>query len=64
MGHCIEPMDGCIGIDDDAVESIEKFGARELVDDGLVYNAEKCYGCGLCAGTCEAQAITMCEREG
>lgn len=149
MGNCIEPMDGCISIDDVAIEDIEKrgnkkitvdealvamkrthdaglvhmgyifgdkdkievicscctccchslsaalrfgysnhvfsskviakqdtnkcktcglcvercqFGAREMIDEKLVFHNKKCFGCGLCLKTCPEDAIEMVER--
>jgi len=30
MGNCMEPMDGCLGLDEEANEMIEKYGAHEV----------------------------------
>ncbi len=36
MGNCIDPMDGCLGLDDEAIEWIEeKKGKRITVDEAL-----------------------------
>lgn len=35
------------------------FGAREMVDDAVVFHPELCSGCGLCVSTCLAEAITL-----
>ncbi len=35
------------------------FGAREMVNDTVVFDPELCSGCGLCVSTCLAQAITL-----
>jgi Pyruvate/2-oxoacid:ferredoxin oxidoreductase delta subunit len=47
MGNCIEPMDGCIGIDDDAVESIEKYGAKRITADEALESLKRTYNAGL-----------------
>ncbi len=39
-----------------------QFGARELVDDKLVFHRDKCFGCGVCVKTCPASAIEMAKR--
>jgi Pyruvate/2-oxoacid:ferredoxin oxidoreductase delta subunit len=35
------------------------FKARTMQEDGLAYEADKCYGCGLCVTTCPSQAISL-----
>jgi NAD-dependent dihydropyrimidine dehydrogenase PreA subunit len=39
-----------------------QFGARKILDDFLVYEKDKCFGCGVCVGTCPQDAIAMAER--
>lgn len=39
-----------------------QFGAREIVDDELVFSKEKCFGCGVCLDTCPEDAIELVER--
>lgn len=38
------------------------FGARELHQHNLVFHADICYGCGLCAEVCPEKAITLVHR--
>lgn len=38
------------------------FEARVFDDGGLVFDPEKCFGCGLCVTTCPEQAISMALR--
>ena len=40
-----------------------QFGARKIIDGGLVYQKEMCFGCGLCVGTCPEEAIAMTSRK-
>lgn len=35
------------------------FGAREMVNGSLVFNQDKCFGCGLCVSTCPSNVISM-----
>lgn len=39
------------------------FGARSMVDGGLVYDFTKCFGCGLCVSVCPTEAIKMVPRD-
>ena len=47
MGNCIEPMDGCIGIDDDAIESIEKYGAKQISMEEALNSLKRTYDASL-----------------
>lgn len=47
IGNCMEPMDGCIGIDDDAIESIEKYGAKQITVDEALDSLKRTYEAGL-----------------
>jgi uncharacterized Fe-S center protein len=47
VGNCIEPMDGCIGIDDDAVESIEKYDGKEITAEEALASLKRTYDAGL-----------------
>ncbi|UCF08038.1 MAG: 4Fe-4S binding protein [Thermoplasmata archaeon] len=39
-----------------------QFGAREIIDDLLVFHDDKCFGCGLCVSTCPENGIEMIKR--
>jgi len=39
-----------------------QFHARQLINNKLVYNPTKCFGCGLCATTCPTKSITLVKR--
>lgn len=47
VGNCIEPMDGCIGIDDDAEESIKKLGAKQISVEEAMAALKRTYDAGL-----------------
>jgi NAD-dependent dihydropyrimidine dehydrogenase PreA subunit len=47
LGNCIDPMDGCIGIDDEATESIEKYGAKQITIDEALESLKRTYDAGL-----------------
>jgi len=47
MGNCIEPMDGCIGIDDLAKEMIEKNNAKQIIVEEALEALERTYDAGL-----------------
>lgn len=47
MGNCIEPMDGCIGIDDDAIDSIERCGATKITVEEAIEALKRTYDAGL-----------------
>lgn len=36
-----------------------RFGARHMSERAMVYDPERCRGCGLCVTTCPCEAITM-----
>jgi len=38
------------------------FSAMQENDNTVVYNQEKCFGCGLCISTCPNEAIKLVER--
>jgi len=38
------------------------FKAREIDNDKLQVNSDKCYGCGICAGICPMNCIEMIKR--
>jgi len=40
-----------------------QFGAREIIDNRLVYHEERCFGCGLCVGICLEEAVRMTDRK-
>ena len=39
------------------------FNAREMTEEGLHLNTDRCYGCGLCASVCPVDCIRMNLRE-
>ncbi len=45
----------------DCVERCQ-FGAREMMNGGLVFSSEQCFGCGLCVGFCPPDAITLVDK--
>ncbi|WP_455392386.1 ATP-binding protein [[Eubacterium] cellulosolvens] len=47
FGKCIEPMDGCIGIDDDAIECIEKHGEKRITADEALAALKRTHDAGL-----------------
>jgi len=47
MGNCIEPMDGCISIDDEAMESIEKHGHAKITVEEALQSMKRTYDAGL-----------------
>jgi Pyruvate/2-oxoacid:ferredoxin oxidoreductase delta subunit len=47
FGKCIEPMEGCIGINDDARESIEKYGAKNISAKEALESLKRTYDAGL-----------------
>lgn len=38
------------------------FGARTMIEDELVFDASKCFGCGLCVSVCPSNVIGMVVR--
>jgi len=38
------------------------FKARSLIDKGLAFDSERCYGCGVCVPMCPENAIKMRKR--
>jgi len=40
-----------------------QFHARRLINNKLVYNPTKCFGCGLCTTTCPTKSITLTKRK-
>ena len=47
LGNCIEPMDGCISIDDEAIESIEKHGHEKITVEEALQSMKRTYDAGL-----------------
>jgi ferredoxin len=47
FGHCIEPMDGCISIDEVALEDIEKYGDKQITVDEALAAFKRTYDAGL-----------------
>ena len=39
-----------------------QFGVRRMVDGKLVFDKDKCFGCGLCVTTCPNEAISFVKR--
>ena len=46
-GKCIEPLDGCIGIDDDAIDSIENHDGKRITVDEALAALKRTYDAGL-----------------
>lgn len=47
MGNCIDPMDGCLGIDDIAIEMIEKHNAKQITVGEALEAMTRTYDAGL-----------------
>jgi Pyruvate/2-oxoacid:ferredoxin oxidoreductase delta subunit len=47
VGKCIEPMEGCIGIDDDAIDSIENHEGKQITADEALTALKRTYDAGL-----------------
>ncbi len=47
MGNCIEPMDGCLCLDDEAVVDIEKFGAKQITVEEALEAMRRTHDAGL-----------------
>lgn len=47
MGHCIEPMDGCLGIGDEAREWIEEGNARRISVEEALAAMERTFDAGF-----------------
>lgn len=47
MGNCIEPMDGCLSLDDDARMAIEKDGARQISVEEAMTAMKRTHDAGL-----------------
>jgi ferredoxin len=47
IGHCIEPMDGCLGINDLAIELIEKDNARQITLEEALEAMQRTYDAGF-----------------
>lgn len=45
--NCIEPMDGCFGVDDMALEAIEKYGEKQITLEKALEAMERTYDAGL-----------------
>jgi NAD-dependent dihydropyrimidine dehydrogenase PreA subunit len=47
MGNCIEPMDGCIGLDELAIEMIEEHNAKEITVEEALEAMERTHDAGF-----------------
>jgi ferredoxin len=47
MGNCIEPMDGCFCLDDEAIEDIEKYGAKQITVEEALDSMRRTHDAGL-----------------
>jgi ferredoxin len=47
MGNCIDPMDGCFCLDDEAVDDIENYGAREISVEEALAAMKRTHDAGL-----------------
>lgn len=47
VGNCIDPMDGCLGIDDTAIENIEKNNAKQITVEEALEAMKRTYKAGL-----------------
>jgi NAD-dependent dihydropyrimidine dehydrogenase PreA subunit len=39
-----------------------QFGAREIIDNTLIFKPDLCFGCGLCIAECPTNAIMLIEK--
>jgi len=39
-----------------------QFHARQIINDKLIFNQAKCFGCGLCVTICPRKSITLIKR--
>ena len=56
--HNSDKCDNC-----EACISRYHFGARQVKNGELVFESEKCVGCGLCVTKCKNGAISMLRRK-
>jgi ferredoxin len=47
MGNCIEPLDGCLSLDDEAKEDIEKFNGKEITVEEALAAMKRTFDAGL-----------------
>jgi ferredoxin len=47
MGNCIEPMDGCLSLDDEAVLDIEKYGGKQISFEEAIAAMKRTFDAGL-----------------
>jgi Pyruvate/2-oxoacid:ferredoxin oxidoreductase delta subunit len=55
-----EKNSGCI----DCGQCVDRchFGAREMVEGEMIYDSNRCFGCGLCVSTCPTKTVSMRQR--
>lgn len=47
VGNCVEPMDGCISIDDEAIDDIEKRGQERITVEKALESMKRTHDAGL-----------------
>jgi len=61
---CSSDSDKCVGVEK-CGKCLDRciFNANMIVENKVIFNAEKCMGCGLCISNCAGKSRMMVERK-